>query len=294
MTAVLVLANCGGNPLNNGGPTSSTSTSSTTSTTTNTSTGLVVPSDLAGNLVSATYDPNGDSGAGTLTVQLNSLDAGTVNAVYTRDASLDVNGFRAFTTQDSSLSRKFVALVAATSDNVLQAGVVGDGGQYATYYAGTYYSRSGSVVLPTSGIAQWQGKYAGILNTGAGGSVTTPVQAYRTSGDIQMTADFTTNTINGGLKNHTVVDSGSGLTLSDQLALKATSIASDGTFEGTVTYYPSVTTSAGTYGGALGGTNVSDIAGVMVFNPINGNSTLVEHGAFTGTCVSPGTGVPCP
>ena len=68
--------------------------------------GVTVPAVLAQNLDAAVFDPV----AQTLTISLTSLDGSPVSAAYNRDTSLDVPGFQAYSIQENTTQRKFVAL----------------------------------------------------------------------------------------------------------------------------------------------------------------------------------------
>jgi hypothetical protein len=299
---VLALAACGGNPLNNGGPGSGSSSGGGTTTTG----GVTVPAALAKDLASASYDATAD----TLTVKMSSLDAGAVNAVYTRNAALDVPGFKAYSSQQSPLDRLFIALAATTADGAVTATVAGDGGQNNTYFSGTSFGRSGvASALPTSGEAKFAGSYAGLTNIAAPGNnlLAAPVgtdpsllpsEAERTQGDGFLIVNFADNAVNGTIYNRQFAD-GSG-TL-DSLALTPGTLDSNGQFTGTVEFSGRHDLGQqGNYGGALGGTGLTGAAGSVVMNSVypsdnaNFNSAQREVGVFVlSSCALAGAPAVC-
>ncbi len=101
-----------------------------------------IPEALAGNLQSASYNP----AAGTLQLELTSLDAGPRIASYVRTPGLDIGNYQAFTFQDDRAEPAFTALVAESTDptNSVQAGAVSDGGQFNRFFSLVrFYQRTG-------------------------------------------------------------------------------------------------------------------------------------------------------
>lgn len=253
-------------------------------------TGVQVPAVIAHNLRAATYE----SGSPTIRIDLVSLDGTPMNATYQRDASLDVAGFDAYTVQEGPNMRKFIALFRRSGNSA--GGVVGDGGQFGTYFAGASYTNLQPFTLPTpaqlgpTGTLQavYRGGYVGLLNTGtplaAPGVLFPPAQAHRVSGDLEMVADFNAEnmSINGGVANRVIVDTGVAL---GRINLKVTQITADGAFSGLISFAesgPSYDTALGHYSGLLGGAGATNVAGGTKFNPIPGETNLWEHGAFVG------------
>lgn len=233
-----------------------------------------IPANLAGNVSRIAYDPN----AGTLSVEVTSLDSSTQVATYARNASLDVPGYTAFSFQDDPLDRMFIALAAASADGSVQAGIVSDGGQFNEYYAGGYYARTGTSSIPTSGLVSYAGTYAGITNGDVPGGPgllpvppgtppsITPGQALQTAGDVYLNVSFSDNSVNGAIINRRFIGvSGS---LAD-IALNSSDIDTNGEFLGTAEFLGDPSLGAqGDYGGIIGGTNASSIAGVIALNNI--------------------------
>ncbi len=106
-----------------------------------------IPLVLNENLHGATYN----AAAGTLTLNMVSLDAGPVNQLYTRNAGLDVGPYQAYTYQKDPLDRHFTALVAQSGDPAqsVRAGVVADGGQFNRYFPSAFYERDGGFTPPS-------------------------------------------------------------------------------------------------------------------------------------------------
>jgi hypothetical protein len=70
-------------------------------------TGGVVPEQFRGNLQGATYST---ADGGTLTVQIQPLDASPQTVTFDRDPTFDTAGYQAFTSQETDVNRFFVAL----------------------------------------------------------------------------------------------------------------------------------------------------------------------------------------
>ena len=242
-----------------------------------------IQATILGNLESATYDPTAE----TLTVTMNALDASSENAAYTRAPALDTNGYEAYELQETALNRHFIALFKQNPRGNLIAGVVADGGKFGRYWAGAVYTRVDSYAAPASGgLATYVGSYAGMMNV----SATATGSPVRTVGDVQVNADFTDAIVNGGLSNRSVVDTGAAL---DNINMPATELLADGTFEG-LTEFTDLTVN-GTFAGGFGGLAATDIAGLLVFNPIVGDADIVEHGVFIlPKCGTPGDDPICP
>lgn len=254
-------------------------------------TGVQVPAVIAHNLRAATYEP----GSPTVRIDLVALDGTPMNATYRREPSLDVSGFEAYTVQEGPNMRKFIALFRRAGQSA--GGVVGDGGQYGTYFAGASYTNLQAFTLPTpaqigpTGTLQavYRGGYVGVLNTGtplpAPGVVFPPSQSLRVTGELEMVADFNAEnmSVNGGIANRSIVDTGAAL---GKVHLKVTQITPDGAFSGLIAYAEpgsDYDTALGHYSGAFGGTGAVSVAGGTKFNPVPGEAKLWEHGSFVGT-----------
>lgn len=279
--------------------------------------GTAVPTELAQNLFNVAYNPDGDGGAGTLVVDLRSLDASAFNATYQRDPSRDIDGYRAFEYREdgNGNGRKFLAFVAESDSGNVTAAAVADGGQFNRYYGGGFYSRTGiysepvGTAQPDSGVVRYSGSYAGVITVDTSGNVDYtpgavqpggeyPYQSSAVRGATLIIADFTNDKVNGTIINRTIVSEDgttvlpSSYDLSD-IALIRTEIAADGTFLGTVDPSANVTTPnpIGFYGGIFAGVGATDVAGVILINPYPSNVNIWEHGIFViGTC----TNVTCP
>lgn len=245
-----------------------------------------IPAVLSQNLDAATYNP----GAQTLTVQLSSLDAPPLTASYTRNNTLDVPGYEAYETQFSGQQRHFIAMFAQNPRANLIAGVVADGGQFVNYFGGGIYARVDVFTRPSSGLAVYNGSYVGVLNTGPFTGPLNPSAPFRTIGTARITADFNPGgSVTGGITGRSNVDTGAIL---DDVFLDASSIDATGEFTGAVMFGDR--TAIGTYGGLFGGLGATDVAGIMVFRPVSGNTDLIEHGAFVLPCTPSGTSFACP
>lgn len=280
-------------------------------------TGTTVPAELALNLFAVTYNPDGASGAGSLVVDLRSLDASAFNATYVRDPSRDIDGYRAFEYREdgNGNGRKFLAFVAESESGNVTAAAVADGGQFNRYYGGGFYSRSGiysepaGTAQPNSGVVRYSGSYAGEITVDTSGNVDYtpnapqpggeyPYQSSAVRGDTLIIADFTNDTVNGAITNREIVSEDgttvlpSAYDLSD-IALIRTEITTDGTFLGTVDPSGNTTTPnpIGFYGGIFAGVGATDVAGVILINPYPSNASIWEHGIFViQTC----TDATCP
>ncbi|WP_456387647.1 thymidylate synthase [Profundibacter sp.] len=236
-----------------------------------------IPEVLRENLREATYN----AGAGTLTLDLSSLDAGPITAAYNRNAGLDIGPYQAYTRQDDPLDRHFTALVAQSidPDRSVRAGAVADGGQFNTYFPGGFYERDGNFTPPNAaaGLVSYAGTYAAVTNMNAPGAdllaipgpavdaSRRPRQSARVEGHIFLNAEFGDNTVNGNIINRTLVDYAIAL---PNIVLIPTDIDANGEFLGT-TEYPDRTVN-GDYGGIFGGTDASAVGGVVSLNSIDG------------------------
>lgn len=247
-------------------------TSTTTVTTGGTTTVINIPAALAGNLTGLNYQA-GDTTIttdDTLTVTIAGLDSGVNSPTFTRNVALDVPGYVAFSQQADSLSRLFVGVVAQSEDGNLRAGVVGDGGQSTTFFAGGFYERSGGSTVPTSGLVRYAGIYAGITNladldqdqrlantTGAPASAL-PSQPRQTTGRVFINVDFSEGKLDGQILDRAFTD---GEALPTVNLFEGT-VDSDGLISGSGRFADTALTSAGTYAGALSN-NAVNLAGVV-------------------------------
>jgi hypothetical protein len=243
-----------------------------------------IPAALAGNLASIGYDADDEE----LTVEIQ-LDSDTVSANYTRNPTLDIPGYVAFTSQDDPLDRMYTALVADSFDGGVTAGVVADGGQFNRFFGGGFYKRNHGT-LPTTGLASYAGTYAGVTNvSGNSGEILTPPpgtdpanlpsESARVQGDIFLNVDFAQNKVNGAVSNRSFVDDGEAL---DTVVLIATDITEEGTFNGVVEFEDQ--TGIGTYGGVFGGTDATAVGGVVHLTEFDADlQNEQEYGVFVLT-----------
>lgn len=249
---------------------------------------IVIPDGLKESLASATYNP---AGAGTLVLNMQSLDSPQVQAAYQRNPGLDIGPYRAFTLQNDPLDRHFTALVAQVGS--VRAGTVSDGGQFNRYYRGGFYERDGGFTPPTvSGLVSYAGTYAGVTNVSAPGADLLPIpgpvdpsraprQSARVQGDIFLNVDFSNNAVNGNIIDRVLVDSGTAL---PNIVLVPADIAANGTFAGRTEYDDQ--TVNGDYGGIFGGTDAGAVGGIVALNSFDGPSDSLgfteeeEHGTF--------------
>jgi hypothetical protein len=295
LLAVVLLAACSGNPIDNGGTGGGGETD------------LPIPVSLARNVTAAAYDADKE----TLQLQLSGLDTTPITATYTRIPKLDVPGYQAFKVQEDALDRMFIALAAESQDGSVRAVTAADGGQFNRYFGGGYYERDGGFDRPTigtgpaAGQVSYAGDYAGVTNVGAPGNPDVipvppgtnpsviPDQPARTSGDIFLNVNFAENLVNGSIFNRVIVDGGFRLA---NVVLLPTDIATDGTFLGTAEgQIPEEDEVAGTFGGIFGGTDSAAVAGVVSLTKFEDDfEDEEEHGVFVLTqCGLPGDAAIC-
>lgn len=308
LAAALALVACGGgNPLNFGGETPPVPEPEPTDPTAIGESvpivGVEVPGVIAQHLKKATYTP----GQTRMTIDLRTLDGTPLQATYQRMDRFDVAGFDAYTVQETRSQRQFLALFKRGS--AVEAGVVGDGGQFVNYFAGATFARMQPFTLPTPVIppatpnnpdpqptllATYSGGYVGLLNWGEPqgdpDDPFVPRRAYRVTGDATLNADFNAEnlSVNGGVRGRQIEETGEAL---DDIFFEVTQITSDGAFSGLIKLTP--TKVIGNYAGLFGGTGASEAAVGTILRPIEGDSVAREHGAFVGTKCAPGDIPPC-
>ena len=307
LAAVLALVACGGgNPLNFGGtttpepePTDPTAVGEEVEIV-----GVEVPLVLKQHLRTASYTP----GAPTMRIDLRTLDGTPLAATYQRSPEFDAAGFEAYTVQETRSQRQFLALFKRGS--TVEAGAVADGGQFVNYFGGATFSRMQPFTLPqpevppTGGtnlepqptlLATYTGGYVGLLNSGVEvpNSTLSPHRSYRITGDVALNADFNADNmaVNGQISNRFNVDKGEEMEI-HTVYLAVTQITASGAFSGLIKFSPTET--RGNYAGLFGGDGAVEAAGATIFNPIAGDSTVWEHGAFVATKCVAGDPAPCP
>ena len=251
-----------------------------------------LPESVRGDAHRISYSP----GAGTITVEGITLDNTTVSSIYTRNAGLDRPGYQAYATQDDALDRQSVAYVMQSGNSgSVRAGVVVTGGQFNRVFAGNYAERDGGFTppptTPTTGLVSYAGNYVGMTNGGPDlpAPPGTPAEVNPNApnvvtGQIFINADFADNSVNGAIYDRTLeTPGGTALIPIPSVVLIATSIADDGTFDGTVEYSlvqgnaavlgdfsDAVGTSIGSYGGVFGGPQAEAVGGAVVLTEWDG------------------------
>lgn len=295
--SLLALAACGGNPwveVDDGGNGGTTDP--------------VVPDELAKNLNAISYSA---SDGGQLRVDLTGLISSGQYATFTRKASLDIpasgtsqNGYQAFVYQETGTQRAYLAYVATNARGTLIAAATADGGQFNTHNGGGTFAQISTFTRPTvsegveTGLFSYAGSYAGVFVPGDWVDTNRPpglrpAQPWTVSGEALINASFATNQVEGGVVNRALYDSDgnkiNSITLNTTvidttelapISLITSTIDENGQFLGDVELYGAPGSRIGDYGGLFGGIEASDVAGVLVFNPIKGQSGVWEYGTF--------------
>lgn len=283
--AAVLLSACSGNPFappgDDGGTTPTTP---------------LVPTSVTKDVAAAGLDAWTANNA-TLRVRMTAQDATDLDADYIRDPSLDVGTYQAYVYQATTSNRKVVALVNGTSN--IKAVAAMEAGQFADDHQGGQVWRADVFTVPAAGVGasfNYSGTYAGLLNTGSvvpggPGGALDPEQAYRTTGRVLITADFTEMSVSGGIDQREIIETSDPLS---SIALKKTGIAANGTFAGSVVESEGLgddSRTIGDYAGAFGGLNASEIAVLLLFNP---TTTTTEQGIILLPSCTSGGGPACP
>lgn len=285
--AAVLLSACSGNPFAPPGDDGGTPTTPT----------ALIPENVTKDMVSASL-AEWTAGNPTLRLRMTAQDATDLNADYQRDASLDVGPYQAYTYQSTTSNRKVVALVNGTSN--IKAVAAMDAGQFGNDHMGGQVWRADVFTMPASGVGasfDYSGTYAGVLNTGSvapggPGGALDPEQAYRTTGRVLITADFTEMSVSGGVDQRQIIETSESL---PSIALSKTGISANGTFADSVLRSEGLGTGveAGDYAGAFGGLNASEVAILLIFNPTT-DSKLLEQGIILLPSCTTGGGPACP
>ncbi|MBU2943977.1 thymidylate synthase [Shimia thalassica] len=252
---------------------------------------ITVPEELAGNLKSVSYNATDQ----TLSAEIYALDSTPVTVVYARDSARDIGTYEAYSVQEDSLDRFFVAMVGESQDGSVQAGFVGDGGQFNRVLQGAYYERNGTFDAPpigtgpAAGQVSYAGDYAGILNGGPSSadapnvdSSILPGEPYLVSGQVFLNANFADMAVNGGVYDRQIVLS-TPFELED-ISLIVTDIAADGSFFGDVEVHGVIENDKGDYGGVFGGSDAAAVAGIISMSDFTENlDDETEYGFFVLT-----------
>lgn len=269
----------------------------------------LIPIDAVSGDVEAVGLADWSAGAGTIRVRMDAQVLPEVTGDFARDTAFDVTSggitYHGYSFQSSVLNRKAVVLVAGSGS--VKAAVAMEPGQFAggvpdMYHSGGALYRATAYRAPAGGLFNYVGTYAGMLNSGpaAGtppGSLV-PTSPHRTSGSALITADFTRMKLSGGVTGRTNVDTGEQMA---DIALWTTGISTTGTFDGIVyrgDNAPALDpldqrwTAAGRYDGVFGSVDASDVALIMLFDPVGGGA-LWEQGIIVGPCTASSSGA-CP
>ena len=218
-------------------------------------------------LTRAVYDATTD----TLTISALPFDNGAADATYVRDATLDTNGMKAYV--NTGGQRSYVALwgVSNAGTGSASAGVVATGDYLSYGFGGNAYGRSGTTTLPTTGLANYTGRYAGLLTYDG------QTGYDRTSGTVALQVDFVDGKVEGQVTGRQNLTAG---TAQNNLSLATASIA-DGKFSGTATSFSGTTkVEEGSYKGIFAGSTGLEIAGIIVLTSSAGTLPTKETGVF--------------
>lgn len=119
---------------------------------------------------------------------------------YVRAPSLDRGGLEAYKADFNEQETFYSAIRATTPSGLMSVSMVGTGNyrDYGDYYAG--YTRGPTSNLPTTGNANYVGKYAGMITYGGSGGVGL------TTGDVKLLVEFQDNfRTKGSITNRRVV-----------------------------------------------------------------------------------------
>jgi hypothetical protein len=309
LALLLVLPACSGNPFlepgtdgGDGGGSGGGGVPVTPIDPTSPSAPVVIPDNVKQNLTSAgltQYTTDAES----IKINLYSQDANDLEAVYARDTQFDVDGYQGYSYQETTSNRYVVALVREVGS--AKAAIAVDAGQFGTYYGGGNYARADLFTRPAVGVGErfnYSGTYVGLQNVGPlspdgpGGDLN-PEIADRIEGRALITADFTNMAISGGVDNRVNVETGDEF---PTIVLFSTDIAANGTFAGKVQRLDrgqdgtgGQFNDAGFYAGIFAGLNASEIATLMVFNPVP-SPNWFEHGMVVLPNCQSGGGPACP
>jgi hypothetical protein len=226
--------------------------------------------------------------------------------------------YLAYEFQETGLTRSYLAYVAGNTRRNLQVAASADGGQFNERNGGGRWLRVDTYTRPTitaettgspgpeRGTFSYVGTYAGVFVPGQGTINSLPPslrpgEPFAVDGVIQINAQFeragsgSAETVEGGIANRRLLDRegrvittisindtvlGDNEPILDNIVLRETTINANGEFLGSVEFAGSPNSSIGDFGGAFGGTNASDVAGVILINPIRGQNAIWEFGAF--------------
>lgn len=246
-------------------------------TTTETATG-----SYASDFFSANYNDNGTADPSDDTMTFVGGDFDGPND-YTRDPANDRAGMLAFRNRFDDQFVTYLALYGTTNSGemVVFLNATGDYAGTGDYLAA--FNRIQAPNLPVTGNADYVGNYAGAITNASGGGITL------TEGVLSMSAEFNENMRVTGvifITGSTNMSPDFDPEVPDQLVLNESTMDGTGILEGgTVTAYDNQgsVVGSGTYIGAIGGPNASEVAGAIDVTHGGGR----EFGVFTGACVQP-------
>lgn len=272
---------------------------------TGTSTGVVVPTLVANDLDSLSYN----AATQTLTVNGITQDGVDVANNYRHIAASFLDGYETFTAQNDPLGRHATAFVASREG--VQAGVVMTGGQFNRVFGGSFYDRTGTYDPPTvtenSGDVSYVGNYAGLVNgagpvtdllpvTGPTDNPDNPVQAGYVRGMVFVNVDYADMNVEGEIYDRVLRLNGGFAVLPD-IILVETALADNGTFEGsTVEFEGILDRDIGSYGGVIGGPGANALAGGITLTEFSDDlEDEIEYGVFVlDLCTAASTDPVCP
>jgi hypothetical protein len=286
LAAFLGLAACGGNPWaeDDGGNA-------------DTSSDAVYGSDLNSKLTmnSMAYDATSDQ----IVVNNIPFDGATADngqAVYARAGSLGSSGFGRY--ENVAGAHQYYAVFRRSDSGAVQGGAVATAAYIDFGIGGAAVKRSGSVSLPSSGEYTFTGQYAAVRVYA--NSETSPNTVQYITGDSRIDLDFgdydTTGAVIGTITNRQLYDNGGTLIgpMDDYIALYSTGfdpetgIITAATATGVSTSTTDTLTS-GQWTGIIGGTNGTEIAGILVVEGDSGDSggtATVEQVRETGVLIA--------
>jgi hypothetical protein len=228
-------------------------------------------------------------------------------------------GLLAYEFQETALTRSYLAYVATNARNSIVATASADGGQFNERNGGGGWLRTDVYTRPTvpsgttgtpgpeTGTFSYIGSYAGVFVPGPAEAGNPrppslrPGEPWGVRGTIQINAQFeptgsgNAEVVEGGISSRELFDRdgnvipailvdtttiGDDEELLEDLVLRETTIDSTGQFLGTVEFEGSPNTGIGSYAGAFAGTAASDVAGILLINPIRNQNGIWEFGTF--------------
>jgi len=249
-----------------------------------------VGGDVGGNVETFSGEVNRfDYDAATDTLSINNLPF-DLSGTYTRDPTMDVTGFKAY--RNSGGGRNYLAFYAESPGATVGAGAVKTANYNEFGYGGTVL-RATRANLPTTGEAQFSGRYAGVRITNP-----TSGQFNTVDGSASVLVDFRnfdgTGAIDISVSNRNLYDNTGALVGSlPNLAASTTSFQTGSNVLNQTAISeivaPGTPHLSGTLNGAVGGTVGAGlggaIAGVIVISgPTSVTGvTAEETGAFVAT-----------